>query len=65
MTPELLYMLCDSYFRLGKVEEANLTAEATAAYARNKPEVMQGLVELLTRNGQTDLAKRLAPNSSQ
>jgi tetratricopeptide (TPR) repeat protein len=62
MTPELLYMLCDAYFHLGKVEEANLNAEAMAAYARNKPHVMQGLMELLVRNGQTDLAKRLSPN---
>jgi len=58
-TPELLYMLCDSYFRLGKVSDANLNAEAMAAYARNKPAVMQGLLELLRRNGQSDLAKRL------
>ncbi len=60
ITPELLYMLCDSYFRLGKVAEANLNAEAMAAYARNKPDVMRGLIELLNRNGQTELAKRLA-----
>jgi hypothetical protein len=52
-------MLCDSYFRLGKVDEANLNAEAMAAYARNRPEIMQGLAELLMRNGQSDLAKRL------
>jgi tetratricopeptide (TPR) repeat protein len=58
-TPELLYMLCDSYFRLGKISDANLNAEAMAAYARNKPAVMQGLLELLKRNGQSDLAKRL------
>ncbi|MFZ0734017.1 MAG: tetratricopeptide repeat protein [Candidatus Sulfotelmatobacter sp.] len=59
MTPELLYMLCDSYFHLGKVEDARLNAEAMAAYARNKPNVMQGLIELLVQNGQSDLAKRL------
>jgi tetratricopeptide (TPR) repeat protein len=58
-TPELLYMLCDSYFRIGKVAEANLNAEAAAAYAKNNPKVMQGLVELLTRNQQTELATRL------
>ncbi len=63
ITPELLYMLCDSYFRLGKVEEANLNAEASAAYARNKPEIMRALADLLTRNGQTDLAKRLKSSS--
>ena len=63
ITPELLYMLCDSYFRLGKVEEANLNAEAAAAYASKKPAIIQGLIELLTRNGQTDLATRLGSSS--
>ena len=62
MTPELMYMLCDSYFRLGKVDDANLNAEAMAAYGRNKPDVMQGLSDLLVRYGQTDLAKRLLSN---
>lgn len=65
MTPELLYMLCDSYFRLGKVADADLNAEAMAAYARNDPDVMQGLINLLTRNGQTELAARLSPNLAQ
>jgi len=65
MTPELLYMLSDSYFHLDKVEEANLTAEAAAAYGRNKPEVMQDLIELLTRNGQSNLAKRLSAGQGQ
>lgn len=63
ITPELLYMLCDSYFRLGRVDDANLNAEAAAAYGRNKPELMQGLLDLLARNGQTDLAKRLGSMS--
>jgi len=63
ITPELLYMLCDSYFHLGKVDEANLNAEAAAAYARKKPAVMHGVVELLMRNGQSDLAKRLGSSS--
>jgi tetratricopeptide (TPR) repeat protein len=65
ITPELLYMLCDSYFRLGKVEDADLNAEAMAAYARNRPEMRQGLWELLVRNGQSDLANRLrSPETS-
>ena len=63
ITPELLYMLCDSYFRLGKVEEANLNAEAAAAYGRKDPEILQSLLELLTRNGQAELAKRLGSSS--
>ena len=58
-TPELLYMLCDSYFHLNKVPEATLNAEAMAAYAKNRPEVMQELIELLNRNQQSDLARRL------
>jgi tetratricopeptide (TPR) repeat protein len=61
-TPELLYMLCDSYFHLGKVSDANLTAETVAAYGRNNSEVMKELNELLLRNGQTELAQRLSAN---
>jgi tetratricopeptide (TPR) repeat protein len=62
MTPELLYMLCDSYFHAGKVSDADLTAETVAAYGRNKPELMKDLTGLLLRNGQTDLAHRLSAN---
>jgi Tfp pilus assembly protein PilF len=64
-TPELLYMLCDSYFHVGKVSDANLTAETMAAYGRSKPELMNELNELLIRNGQTELARRLSPNLAQ
>jgi tetratricopeptide (TPR) repeat protein len=64
-TPELLYMLSDSYFHIGKVEDANLTAEAAAAYGRNKPELMKQLSELLVRNGQIELAQRLSANQGQ
>ncbi len=62
MTPELLYMLCDAYFRTGKVSDANLTAETLAAYGRNNPELMKNLIELLQRNGQSELARRLSAN---
>ena len=65
MTPELLYMLCDSYFHLGKVSDADLTAETMAAYGRNDPAVMKELNELLLRNGQTELAQRLSANFAQ
>jgi tetratricopeptide (TPR) repeat protein len=64
-TPELLYMLCDSYFRLGRVSDADLTAETIAAYGRNKPELMKELVDLLLRNQQTELAQRLSANVAQ
>jgi hypothetical protein len=47
------------------VAEADLNAEVMAAYARNRPDVMRGLLELLVRNGQPDLAKRLSPNTAQ
>jgi len=65
MTPELLYILCDSYFRLGKASDADLTAETAAAYGRNKPELLKDLIDLLRRNGQTDLAQRLSANLAQ
>jgi tetratricopeptide (TPR) repeat protein len=65
MTPELLYMLCDSYFHLGKVSDADLNAEAAAAYGRDNPELMKELNELLLRNGQTELAQRLSANVTQ
>ncbi len=62
MTPELLYMLCDSYFHLGKISDADLTAETVDAYGRNKPAIMKDLIELLVHNGQTELAQRLSAN---
>jgi tetratricopeptide (TPR) repeat protein len=62
MTPELLYMLCDSYFHTGQVSDADLNAETLAVYGRNNPELMQGLIELLKHNGQLDLAQRLSDN---
>lgn len=61
-TPELLYMLCDSYFHVGKTSDANLTAETAAAYGRNKAELMKELMDLLARNGQTVLAQHLSAN---
>ena len=61
MTPELLYMLCDSYFHTGRVSDANLTAEVVAAYGRNTPQIMNDLIELLHRNKQMELAQRLSP----
>lgn len=64
-TPELLYMLCDSYFRVGKVSDANLVAETVAVYGRNNPKVMKDLMDLLQRNGQTDLAHRLSLDLKQ
>lgn len=54
--PALLYELCDSYFHLGRAREAEVTAEALAAYARSEPQVMRALVDLATRNGDADLA---------
>lgn len=65
MTPELLYMLCDSYFHLGKTTEANLTAETAAAYGRNNSELMKELMDLLSRNGQAELAQSLSTIPSQ
>ncbi len=65
MTPELLYMLCDSYFHMGKVSDADLNAEAAAAYGRRNTKLMKELHEFLVRNGQTELAQRLSANLAQ
>jgi tetratricopeptide (TPR) repeat protein len=65
MTPELLYMLCDSYFHLEKIADADLTAETAAAYGRNNAELMKSLLDLLRRNGQTELAQRLSAGLGQ
>ena len=64
MVPSLLYMLCDAYFRIGKVKEADLTAELLADYAKKQPEVVQQVVDLLNRNQQTDLALRITSKRS-
>jgi len=61
--PQFLYMLCDSYFHLGNVAAANITAESLAAYAHNKPEMIASLRDLLLRKGQSDLAQRIAPTN--
>ncbi|MFZ3341857.1 MAG: tetratricopeptide repeat protein [Terriglobales bacterium] len=65
MNPELLYMLSDSYFRTGKISDANLTAETAAAYGRNNRDFLKQLNDLLLRNGQADLAQRLSVNLTQ
>jgi predicted Zn-dependent protease len=64
-TPELLYMLCDSYFHLGKTTEADLNAEAAAAYGHDRPDFMSDLMELLKKNGQTALTSQLAANGAR
>ncbi|MGB8031340.1 MAG: tetratricopeptide repeat protein [Terracidiphilus sp.] len=60
MTPELIYMLCDSYFHLNRPSDADLEAETAAVYGRNNPHFMQGLLDLLRRNQQTTLADELS-----
>jgi tetratricopeptide (TPR) repeat protein len=62
MIPELLYMLADSDFHLGKADEADLVAETAAAYGRNNPQLVRGLEELLIKNGQTEMVRKLASN---
>src|SRR5258708_13381224 len=52
MTPELLYQLCDSYFHLGKAQDADLTPELVPTYPRNNPQLMKELATLLKSNGQ-------------
>ncbi len=57
--PSLLYMLCDASFHLGKVSNADITAELLAAYSKGNREVIQGVVDLLNRNQQMDLSHSL------
>lgn len=59
MTPELLYQLCDSYFHLRKIQDADLIAELVAAYGRNNTELMKELAALLKSNGQSEVEQRL------
>jgi tetratricopeptide (TPR) repeat protein len=65
MQPSLLYMLCDSYFHLGDVKDADLTAELIGAYSKDDPEVLQGVIDLLGRNQQSDLAQKLSSKRTQ
>lgn len=58
--PALLYMLCDSDFRLGKTHDAEVAAEDLAAFGRSDPAVMDGLVKLLNSYGDSGLAQQLA-----
>lgn len=60
--PMNLYMLCDSFFHLGKTKDAELTAEVMASYTRNEPETMRSLLDLLGRNEESTLAQRLSGN---
>jgi len=57
--PSLLFILCDAYFHLGDVKNANLTAELLVTYSKDQPEVVQGVIDLLNRNQQQDLARKL------
>jgi hypothetical protein len=45
---------------MGNTASADLTAETLAAYGRGEAEVMRGLVDLLQRNHQMELAQRLS-----
>ena len=58
-TPALLVALSDAYFHLGRINEANLTAEIANSYARDDEELRAQITELLRRNGQSELAARL------
>ena len=60
-SPYFLYMLCDSYFHLGKVKEADLTAELIVDYGKKQSQdLLRGVLDLLGRNQQIELAQRLS-----
>ena len=58
--PRFLFMLTDSYFKIGNTEAADVTAESLAAYAHDQPEVLSALNDLLDRNGQHTVVERIA-----
>jgi tetratricopeptide (TPR) repeat protein len=60
VSPALLYMLSDAYFHLNRTREANLTAELAVDYGKDDTENIQRIIDLLTRNQQTELAQHLA-----
>ena len=60
VNPALLYMLSDSYFHLGRVKDADLTAELAVDYAKGDPEKVQRVINLLNSNQQTEVARQLA-----
>jgi tetratricopeptide (TPR) repeat protein len=62
-TPALLYMLCDSYFHIGKSHEAKLTAQMLAAYDQKDSAMMQQLKALMARNGETSFALNSSSSS--
>jgi superkiller protein 3 len=64
ITPELIYMLCDAYFHLNRPADADLNAETAAVYGRRDPQFISGLIDLLRRNQQTELADRLAASAT-
>jgi Tfp pilus assembly protein PilF len=57
--PRFLYMLTDSYFQVGNTAAADITAESLAAYARQRPDVMASLMELLRSHGETTVIQRI------
>ena len=65
VNPALLYMLSDSYFHLGRVKDADLTAELAVGYAKGDSESRRRVIDLLVANGQTELAKKLTGPAAQ
>jgi tetratricopeptide (TPR) repeat protein len=60
--PLLLLMLCDSYFRLGKTNQARLMAEAAASFSQFDDGVLDSLLTLLESRNERDLAEKIRAN---
>ncbi len=58
--PYMLYMLCDTYFRLERERDAAVTAELLAEYAKNDPKISNALIDLARKYGDSRLAERLS-----
>lgn len=62
--PYLLYMLCDSYFHLGKTKDADVTAELVVDYSKGDPEMLARIIDLLKRNQQDTFAQHLSSKAA-
>jgi tetratricopeptide (TPR) repeat protein len=59
--PRLLCLLSDSYYRLGRTHEGDVTAELAASYAKDQPEERARLLAMLKAQHRDDVAQRLQP----
>ncbi len=60
VAPISLYMLADADFRLGRIKDADVAAELAAGYSKGDGKLRQAVLDLLSRNQQTELVQKLS-----